>query len=151
MNTKSDPTDKNTNNHGKFFIINHVDRPDQNHVCQLIEEDKLEYISERLWLWNANNGYPFGMNERVTPMEDFGFDIKVAEGFVAFTHVRESAAEYKNGGKRFWQGATSFTLKMKDKITRKEDTYTEDKWREVVENENTLLGYEEWKELQERR
>ena len=92
----------------KFYIVNDIDRPDEEHVCQEITRGKLEYIHGRLRDWHAME-----VRDSCTNIEKFGFDIRIDNGYATFTRNLPSKAAYSNGSHRMWQGKDYFILELK--------------------------------------
>ena len=93
----------------KFYIINTVDRPDEEHVVQLVGEHKYEYLSTRL----RSYGTLIGTRKDTTPIEDFGFKVTVKHDRATFSRIYESKATYLDDTPRQWQGSDEFVLSVK--------------------------------------
>lgn len=91
----------------KFYIVNDVDRPCEQHVAQLTgpKKDKLRYIHESLRDWDEMD-----LREESTPVEEFGFEIKRAHDRIMFFKTKHSSVFYPGGGRRLWQGGSFFCL-----------------------------------------
>lgn len=115
----------------KYYIANESDRPHKNCVTQRFG-DRIYYIHESLRdVFIYRNG--FSLNDRPTPLEDFGFDIlENSDGTVIFTLMRESCATYTDGKQRRWQGNETFTLTMLDMIKPDKDYVLDDLDRELI-------------------
>lgn len=99
----------------KFYIINDVDRPDQEHVVQRLgDTQKGAYIHQRLRNWNKKNGN-FQIVDSCPNIKDFGFDIKISGGRAIFNKVRPSVVKYRDGSTRHWQGFSCFILLLYEK------------------------------------
>lgn len=91
----------------KYVIINYIDRPDETHVAEKLC-GKYYYMSraflphmrvyDKMIAWNA------------TSMHQFGFEIIETQYDVKFKQILASAAIYKDGRNRLWQGKTDFIL-----------------------------------------
>ncbi len=95
----------------EFYIVNDLDRPDAQHVAQIINEDfpiELEYLHPDLRDWGK-----LRYQNQSTNVEHFGFTIDIEENQATFRKIRESVAVYKDGLLRSWQGASEFTLQIK--------------------------------------
>lgn len=87
-----------------FFILNDVERPYKRLVTQKIG-DNYYYIDKKL-----RKLYKDLNPKRPTPLELFGFEIKVKNGKAYFKKIGPSYATYDDGRPRPWQGELEFTL-----------------------------------------
>ena len=87
-----------------FYIVNDVDRPEQRHVT-ILRDGKLHYVHPELSKWGG-----MSMRDESTSMQDFGFTVTEAGGFVTFVLNNECVAKYRDGTSRKWQGCTNFTI-----------------------------------------
>jgi hypothetical protein len=93
---------------GKYFIVNEIDRPDDKHVAQLVNE-KLYYMSRET---NPEMKEFDGMEtDQATPIEDFGFAVAEQGLLVYFIQdISLCHAKYSDGTNRTWQGIDQFAL-----------------------------------------
>lgn len=92
----------------KLFIINAYDRPSESLIVEQGEDDLFYYIHpDRFERWEDKG--LVGSNP--TPLEDFGVDAKLADGYIIGTRNRPSVAKYKDDRVRPWQGSQNFKFK----------------------------------------
>lgn len=93
----------------QFYIINDIDRPDEKHVAQILDNqiDRAEYLSHELRDWGE-----LTVTDKSANIIDFGFDITFKNGIASFEKTGESVATYEDGSHRAWQGSTRFGLLM---------------------------------------
>ena len=89
-----------------FYIVGDIDRPEPRHVAML-RDGKLHYVHPELSKWGG-----MGLRDESTSMQDFGFTVTEAGGFVTFVLNNKCVAKYRDGESRIWQGSTNFTIDL---------------------------------------
>ena len=89
----------------ELFILNEIDRPCEKLIVQRIGPNHFKYIHPDFSNWNVMQ-----KDFNTTPLITFGVAHQVEDDLIHFKVVANSAAKYRNGNPRQWQGADEFTL-----------------------------------------
>ena len=93
----------------EFFIVNKFDRPCEDLIAFKQPDGRLAYAVDLPRLSGCD-----GMDaRRATPLEDFGLDIDIQNGWLIGRVVRESTARYSDGSTRPWQGSHEFSILLR--------------------------------------
>lgn len=94
----------------QFFIVNEFDKPSEQNIAQ-ISNGLLFYVEPRL-----NKLRMDGMlTTESTPLEDFGLELSLENGWLQGIAIRQSEATYRDGKPRRWQGSSNFRILL-DKV-----------------------------------
>ncbi len=91
----------------KYVIVNEFDLPCPKLVAEIID-NKCYYMMRSIE--SSFKQYDGITSDRVTALQDFGFNITEQKNQVDFLLVRDNKATYEDGTKRIWRGKKRFSL-----------------------------------------
>ena len=92
-----------------FFIVNYVDRPDEERIAGKGQDGKFYYIHPSLRDVKLYHGM---IPTDPTPLEDFGISWIVGDGKFVGLQLDECRATYRDGRPRRWQGVERFSFNI---------------------------------------
>jgi hypothetical protein len=93
----------------EYFIVNSFDRPCEGMIAFEQPDGRLAYAG---WLPRLRE-YDGMDASHATPLEDFGLDIDIQNGWLVGRVVRKSTALYPDGSPRPWQGSEKFSVLLR--------------------------------------